>query len=120
MSCTPCMFRRALLAMAGVLALAASAQATNYGNLNGPHINYLNINENDSQIIGPPTVSSTPTGLFGAPVLSPPGSDNMAFPNLAFNVGVANGMFELQDGKLAFDVTSNPGIFMHSMTFDEG
>jgi hypothetical protein len=114
------MFRCALLAVAGVLALAASAQATNYGSLNGPRINYLNISENDSQIIGPPTVTGTPIGLFGAPTLSPPGSDTMTFPNLTFSVGVANGTFELQDGKLSFDMTSNPSTFIHSMSFDEG
>jgi hypothetical protein len=115
------MFRRALLAIAGVLALATSAQATNYGDLHGPNYNYLNISENDSQIFGNPPVASTPTGLFGAPQLTPPGSDTLSFPNLSFGTLVANGQFELQDGKLQFDMTpANNGVFIHALTFDEG
>jgi hypothetical protein len=113
---------RTLLALAVTLALANVAGANqSYGNLVGPNIMYLGISEVDTQLLGPPAVNSTPAQLFGAPVLSPPGSNTMAFPGLSFSLAVANGQFGLQDGKLTMDIApSNPQSFIQSLTFDEG
>ncbi|MGD0463669.1 MAG: PEP-CTERM sorting domain-containing protein [Tepidisphaeraceae bacterium] len=111
----------ALLGSVPLFVLAGAAHASLYLNQIGPNISYTNINEFDSQIVGPPPVSSTPTGLFGAPVLSPPGSDNLTFPSLTFSVLVADGQFELQDGKLIMDIApTSPSGAIHSLNFDEG
>src|ERR1700693_1756016 len=88
--------RPALLGAAAMVLPVSAAHAALYGNLTGPNIAYTNINESDNQIIGPPVVNSTPTGLFGAPVLVPAGSDEMAFPAMTFSDLVADGEFELQ------------------------
>ncbi len=111
----------ALLGSVSLLVLASAAHASLYTSQIGPNISYTNINEFDSQIIGPPPVNSTPTGLFGAPVLSPPISDNLAFPALTFSALVADGEFEFQDGKLIMDIApTSPSGTIHSLTFDEG
>ncbi|MGD0770618.1 MAG: PEP-CTERM sorting domain-containing protein [Tepidisphaeraceae bacterium] len=113
----------ALTGSVGLFVKARVADASLYGNFAGPNITYFNVTESDSQIAGPPPVTSTPTGLFGAPALSPPNSDNLSFPALTFSDLVADGQFELQDGKLTFDVapTTPPGTAtIHSLAFDEG
>src|ERR1700693_5665855 len=114
---------RSLMALLGAvpLVLASAAHASLYTNQTGAHINYTNINEFDSQIIGPPVVNSSPTGLFGQPILTPPGSDNLSFPALTSSVQVADGQFELQDGKLTLDISpTSPHGSLHSLNFDEG
>jgi hypothetical protein len=114
---------RSLTALFGAVpfVLASAAHASLYTNQIGPDISYTNINEFDSQLAGPPPVSSTPTGLFGAPTLSPAGSDNLSFPTSTFIVLVADGQYEFQDGKLTMDIapTSSTGT-LDSLSFDEG
>jgi len=113
----------ALLALTGLVGLPVTARvagAVMYGNFAGPNITYGNVMETDSQIAGPPPVDSTPSGLFGAPALSPPVSDNLAFPALSFSDLVADGQFQLQDGQLTFDVTPTTTGTIHSLSFDEG
>jgi len=113
----------ALFALTGLVGLPVTSRvagAVLYGNFAGPNISYLNVAETDSQIAGPPPADSTPSGLFGAPALSPPVSDNLAFPALSFSDLVADGQFQLQDGKLTFDVTPTTTATIHSLSFDEG
>jgi hypothetical protein len=112
--------RIALTGLAGLFVMARVANASLYGNFAGPNISYLNVTETDSQIAGPPPVTSTPSGLFGAPALSPPNSDNLAFPALSFSDLVADGQFQLQDGQLTFNVTPTTNATIHSLSFDEG
>jgi hypothetical protein len=110
----------ALLGSATSLILASAAHASLYTNQIGPNLSYTNINEFDSQISGPPPVTSNPTGLFGAPALDPVGSDNLSFPTTTFNVQVADGQFEEQDGKLTLDITpTQPGSSIDTLDFDE-
>ncbi|MGD0541742.1 MAG: hypothetical protein ABSB33_09515, partial [Tepidisphaeraceae bacterium] len=112
---------RTLLGSVSLLVLTSAANASLYTNQIGPNISYTNINEFDSQMVGPPPVNSTPTGLFGAPVLSPPNSDNLTFPALTFSALVADGEFAFQDGKLIMDIApTSPAGTIHSLTFDEG
>ncbi|HEX4055630.1 MAG TPA: hypothetical protein VHX86_15300 [Tepidisphaeraceae bacterium] len=112
---------RAFSSSAVVLGLSTAAHAALYGNFVGPNISYINVAENDSEISGPPPVTTTPTALFGAPVLSPPNSDNLAFQNLSFSSLAADGEFDLQDGKLNLDITpTSPSGSVDSLTFDEG
>jgi hypothetical protein len=113
--------RQILLSCVAVPALAGVANAALYGNFVGPNVSYLAVTEEDSQISGPPTVTSNPTGLFGDPALSPPGSDILTFPDMTFSALAADGSFELQDGKLTMNIApSNPGVAINSLTFDEG
>jgi hypothetical protein len=113
--------RHIVLGLAVLPALAGVANAAMYGNFVGPNISYLGVSEQDSQISGPPTVTSTPTALFGAPDLSPPTSDNLSFPNLSFSALAADGSFELQDGKLTMNIApTTPQVSIQSLTFDEG
>jgi len=112
---------RSLLALASMATLAATARATNYSPLVGPHVSYTNINESDSQIAGPPPLSTSPAQLFGQPVLSPAGSDILSFNAMTFMVNVADGQFELQDGTLRMDISpTNPGGAIHGVSIDEG
>ena len=98
-----------------------AAHASLYGNFVGPDVTYQNVSESDSQISGPPVVNSTPTGLFGAPLLIPAGSDDLTFPNMTFSAQAADGTFVLQDGKLTFNVVpTTPTANIQSLTFDEG
>jgi len=112
----------ALLVLSAMAALAAPARATNYSPLLGPHVTYTNINESDSQIAGPPPVTTSPTQLFGPPALSPAGSDILSFNSASFMVMVANGQFELQDGTLRMDISpTHPATgAIHSLLIDEG
>jgi hypothetical protein len=113
--------RCGLLGSAIAVGLCSSAQAAIYGSIVGATTTYQNISETDSQIAGPPPVNSTPTALFGAPVILPSNSDNLTFPTISFSALVADGQFELQDGKLNFDAVPNsPTITLHSLSFDEG
>jgi len=113
--------RCGLLGSALTIGLCSPAQAAIYGTIVGATTTYQNITETDSQIAGPPPVNSTPTALFGAPVISPTNSDNLTFPAISFSALVADGQFELQDGKLNFDAVPNsPTITLHSISFDEG
>ncbi len=110
----------ALLALVLLLGISSAAYATNYGILTGPHVTYSNITEIDSQIFGPPPANSSPT-LFGPPVLSPSGSDTFSFGAMNFSVLVADGQFELQDGKLTMDISPTlEGGSISSLFFDEG
>jgi len=112
---------RSLLALAAIAAFTVTARATNYSPLVGPKVTYTNINESDSQIAGPPAVTTSPAQLFGQPVLSPPGSDILSFMNSSFMVTVANGQFERQDGSLRLDLMPTvPGGALHTVLFDEG
>jgi hypothetical protein len=112
---------RSLLALAAMAMLAAAARATNYSPVMGPKVTYSNINESDSQIAGPPPVTTSPAQLFGPPVLSPAGSDILSFNATSFMVLVANGQFELQDGTLRMDIApNNPGGAIHLLSIDEG
>jgi hypothetical protein len=112
--------RFALIA-AAIFVATRSASAALYGNFVGPNVTYQNVSENDSQITGPPVVNSTPTGLFGAPLLIPTGSDDLTFSDLGFSSLAADGTFELQDGKLTFNIVpTTPSAFIHSLSFDEG
>ncbi len=114
-------FVPALLGSATSLILASAAHASLYTNQIGPNISYTNINEFDSQLAGPPPVSTNPTGLFGAPTLDPVGSDNLSFPATTFSVQVADGQFEDQDGKLTMDITPTvAGGSLQTLNFDEG
>lgn len=114
-------FFRTISSSAVVLVLSTAAHAALYGNFVGPNISYLNVDENDSEIAGPPPVTSAPTQLFGAPVLSPPTSDNLEFPDLSFSSLAADGQFDLQDGKLTLDIApTSPSGTIDSLTFDEG
>jgi len=113
--------RQILLSCVAVPALAGVAKAALYGNFVGPNISYIGVTEQDSQITGPPTVTSNPTALFGAPVLSPPGSDDLTFPDLSFSAQAADGSFTFQDGKLTMDIVpSTSTSTIHSLDFDEG
>jgi hypothetical protein len=112
--------RLALMGSVGLFVMARAADAALYGNFAGPNISYWNVTESDSQIAGPPPVTSTPSALFGAPALSPPISDNLEFPAMTFSDLVADGQFQLQDGMLTFDVTPTTTATIHSLAFDEG
>jgi hypothetical protein len=111
----------ALLGAAPSFILASAAHASLYVNQIGPNISYTDINEFDSQSSGPPPVNSTPIGLFGQPVLSPAGSDNLSFPASTFDALAADGQYEFQDGKLTLDIspTLTTGS-IESLVFDEG
>lgn len=58
-------FLRAISCSAVVLGFSTAAHAALYGNFAGPNITYENVIENDSEITGPPVVTSTPAQLFG-------------------------------------------------------
>jgi hypothetical protein len=104
-----------------LLGSTQAAHAALYGNFVGPNVTYQNVSENDSEISGPPVVNSTPTGLFGAPLLIPAGSDDLMFPNMTFSAQAADGTFVLQDGKLTFNVVpTTPSSNIQSLNFDEG
>ena len=113
--------RQITLSALALPVLGSVAHASLYGNFVGPNVSYLGVTEEDSQISGPPTVTSTPTGLFGAPALTPAGSDNLAFPDMTFSALAADGSFELQDGKLTMQITPTTSQdFINSLSFDEG
>jgi hypothetical protein len=112
--------RFALIGAAALFGAVSAAKASLYGNFAGPNVIYQNVTENDTQLTGPPTVSSTPTGLFGAPLLIPAGSDILTFPNMTFSSAAADGTFEFQDGKLTFNIVPNGSADIHSLNFDEG
>jgi hypothetical protein len=113
--------RYGLLGSALVLGLSGMAQAALYGNFAGANVTYQNVTETDSQLTGPPSVSSMPAALFGAPEISPPNSDDLTFPAISFSALEADGQFEFQDGKLTFGVVPNtPTVTIHSLSFDEG
>jgi hypothetical protein len=121
MTHTRSLIYRSLLTLAFTATLAATAQATNYSPLVGPNLTYSNISENDTQLIGPPAVNSSPTGLFGQPILTPAGSNILSFNDSTFSVAVAGGTFETQDGKLTMDITPTiPGSGIHKLSLDEG
>ena len=112
---------QSLLTLAAMAALTATARATNYSPLVGPKVTYTNINESDSQIAGPPAVTTSPAQLFGQPVLSPAGSDILSFNNSSFMVSVAAGQFERQDGSLRMDLAPTAvGGALHTVLLDEG
>jgi hypothetical protein len=104
-----------------LLGSTRAAHASLYGNFVGPDVTYQNVTENDSEIAGPPVVNSTPTGLFGAPLLIPAGSDDLMFPNMTFSAQAADGTFVLQDGKLTFNIVpTTPTANIQTLSFDEG
>lgn len=114
--------KQVMVACAALLLTSAVSHATlTYGDLNGPNISYLHITESNTQLIGPPVVNTTPNQLYGAPMLSPPGSDTLSFPSMSFQAAGADGQFEFQDGKLTMNIApSTINSVLHSLTFDEG
>jgi len=104
-----------------IFIFCSAAQAASYGNFVGPNVAYMNVNEADSQLVGPPPVTTSPAQLYGLPALSPTGGDNLAFPNLSFTSLAASGQFEFLDGKLAMDIApTTSSAFIHSLNIDEG
>jgi hypothetical protein len=112
--------RAALVGAAALFSAVGAAKASLYGNFVGPNVIYQNVTENDTQLTGPPTTAGSPTGLFGAPLLIPAGSDILTFPNMTFSSAAADGTFEFQDGKLTFNIVPNGSANIHSLNFDEG
>lgn len=111
----------AITLMASLAAARLAGANQFYGDFSGVTIKYLGVNEVDSQIIGPPIVNSTPLQLFGPPTPPPPLSNDLSFDQMSFSVLVANGQFELQDGKLTMDIIPTvPELIIHSFLFAEG
>jgi hypothetical protein len=108
-------FRRALLSAAALVALASVAHAdANYGNIVGPNIMYLNVQEKDTQFPGP-----NPAQLFGPPSLA---GDNLVFNPLGFAGSAQNNDFLVQDGLLSIDqiMTNSPLGNISKLTINEG